>query len=138
MRTPELEAAFLATTYRIETPAGDFDLRIGERHPAFEVFLRQQGASNWGIVTACNPGGRLTLEMNAFFHETLQARILQQGWRSLPSRHLADSADWPVELGFCVLDVGEEKLRTLAAGFDQAAVVFGQAAPSAGRLLWIA
>ena len=137
MRTPQLEAAFLATTYRVEAPDAHFDLRIGWSDPEFDRFLMQQGASNWGIVTACNPGAILTPEQNVQRHAALQARVTALGWQHFPASNHADSGKWPVEPGFCVLDASEASLCRLATEFGQSAIVFGQAGQGGGRLVWL-
>jgi hypothetical protein len=138
VKTTQLEAAFLATTYRVETPGARFDLRIGLPDQAFEAFLNQQGASSWGIVTACNPFGEPTLEENAQRHAALLARITALGLRYFSASNHADSGKWAVEPGFCVLDASEDELCRLAAGFGQAAIVFGQVGQGGGQLVWLA
>jgi hypothetical protein len=137
MRTPELEAAFLATTYRVDTPQGRFDLRIGIADAAFDAFLTRQRASSWAIVSACNPGGVLTLVQNAARHGALRARIEALRWRHWPASNHADSGEWPVEPGFCIVDADEAVVRGLAADFAQAAIVCGAAGHGGGRLVWI-
>jgi len=137
MRTPELEAAFLVTTYRVETPDGCFDLRVDLPDPTFDDFLGRENAASWGIVTACNPGGILTLQQNAERNDALLARIKALGWRYHRASNCADSGEWPVEAGYCVLDAEEAALRRLAAEFGQAAIVCGQAGQSGGRLVWL-
>ena len=138
MRSRQLEAAFLVTTYSVEAPEAKFDLRIGRGDFAFEAFLQRQGAASWGIVTACNPGGVLTLDDNAQRHAALLARLDGLGWRHFPASNHADSGEWPVEPGFCVLDASEQGLCRLAAEFGQAAIVFGQVGLGGGRLVWLA
>jgi hypothetical protein len=137
MRTPELEAAFLSTTYRVVTPEGRFDLRIGVPDPAFADFLSRQNATSWGIITACNPDGVLTLPQNAERSCALLARIKALGWRYFGADNCADSGEWPVEPAFCVLDAGEAALRRLAAEFGQAAIVCAQAGQDGGHLVWL-
>ena len=137
MKTSRLEAAFLAITYRVETPEAIFDLRLGLPNPAFDTLLRQQGAASWGIVTACNPGGRLTPEENETRQAALLDRLNALGWCRFPASNHADFGKWPVEPGFCVLGVSEEALCQLAVEFAQAAIVFGQAGHGGGRLIWL-
>ncbi len=137
MCSSQLEAAFFATTYRVEAPEANFDLRIGLPNQAFDTFLQQQGAVSWGIITACNPGGALTFEENPARQAALLGRLNALGWRHFPSSNHADSGKWPVEPGFCVLCISEEGLCQLAAEFAQAAIVFGQVGQGGGRLIWI-
>lgn len=134
---PELEAAFCATTYCVEVGGEVFSLRIGEAHPAFSAWLKRQGAATWGIVTACNPGGRPTPDANTGRNRELRRLIEARGWRHVPACNRADAGDWPNEEGFCVLDADERLLGLLAAVFGQAAIVFGRADDGAGRLVWL-
>lgn len=136
--SPELERAFRATTYCVEAGGEVFSLRIGEAHPAFSAWLKQQGTATWGIVTACNPGGRPTPDTNVGRNRELQRLIEARGWRCVPACNRADAGDWPDEPGYCVLDVEAHELGSLAAAFGQAAIAFGHADDGAGRLVWLA
>ncbi|MDR1367197.1 MAG: DUF3293 domain-containing protein [Candidatus Accumulibacter sp.] len=122
-----LETAFRATTYRIETPDQNFDLRIGGRNAQFARFLEISGCREWGVVTAHNPGGRLAEapDANEVRNTELEREIRRSGRRFYPTRHCADRGDWPVESGFCVLDASLDALRLLAGRFSQLAFVYG-------------
>ena len=139
MKDTRLEPAFLATTYRVVTPAGTFNLRIGKPDAAFDLFLRRLRAVNWGIITACNPGGVLASDQKANDAATrkLAARIRAHGWLGFPSINRADGGDWPDEASYCVLDSGESALCRLAEELGQAAIVYGEAGGNGGRLIWI-
>ena len=137
MCSSQLEAAFFATTYRVEAPEANYDLRIGLPNPAFDAFLQQQGVASWGIITACNPGGMLTLEENAARQAALLDKLNALAWCHFPASNHADSAKWPIEPGFCVLNASVEDLSRLAAEFGQAAIVLGQVGQGGGRLIWI-
>lgn len=135
-----LKSVFLATTYRVVTPSATFNLRIGQPDLAFELFLRKWRAANWGIITACNPGGQLVPDANANTAATkeLATRIRAQGWLAFPSINHADAGDWPDEPGYCVLNAGKTALGNLARELGQAAVVYGEAGDYGGRLIWTA
>ena len=138
MHSPELDAAFRATTYRVETLEGCFALRVDQRNVAFDAYLRRQGVLSWGLVTGHNPGGRLLpSDENATRQNALHDRLFAKGWRYLPASHQADAGAWPDEAAFCVLNVAERDLECVAAEFDQAAVLCGTPGECA-RLLWIA
>jgi hypothetical protein len=137
VRTAELGAAFCATAYRVEAGDEVFSLRIGEVHADFSSWLKRQGAATWGIVTACNPGGRPTPDLNAGRNRALREAIDARGWRHVPTRNLADAGDWPDEPSYCVLDVEAHELGAVATAFGQAAIVFGSAHDGAGRLVWL-
>ena len=138
MENTTLEAAFLATTYRVVTPSATFNLRVGQPDLAFVLFLRRWRATDWGIITACNPGGRLVpdAKANAAATRELATRIRAHGWLAFPSINHADSGAWPDEPGYCVLNAGVRSLLELAHGLGQAAVVYGEIADSGGRLVW--
>lgn len=134
-----LKSAFLATTYRVITPSATFNLRISQPDLAFELFLRKWRAANWGVITACNPGGRFapSPEANDRATKQLAMRIRENGWLGFPSINHADGGDWPDEPGYCVLNAGDEALCRIAQDFSQAAIVYGEAGGGGGRLIWM-
>lgn len=139
MKNTSLEIAFLATTYRVVTPAATFNLRIGRLDLAFELFLRKWRAANWGIITACNPGAKLVPDpkANDLATKRLATSIKAHGWLGFPSINHVDGGDWPDEPGYCVLNAGELELCRLAGEFGQAAIVHGEAGGDGGRLIWL-
>lgn len=136
MRTPELEAAFRATRYRVDSAAGMFDLRIGVVNCAFDDFLRGQGVGCWGLLTAHNPGGVRCDDDNAARQRRLLQRLQQLGWRYFAADNIADDGRWPPELSVLIVQVGEQALRALASEFSQAAVVCGEVG-AAPCLVWL-
>ena len=136
MKTPELDAAFRATCYRVDCAAGVFDLRIGVVNPCFDDLLRAQGAGCWGLITAHNPGGVRCDAQNAARQQALLSRIESSSWPWLPACHLADDGRWPAEPGVLILGIGEAALGALAVEFSQAAVVCGELG-EAPRLVWL-
>jgi hypothetical protein len=136
MTSAALEAAFRATTYRVTTPQGLFDLRIGQDAPAFDDFLRGQGADRWTIVSAVNPRARLLSdEQNGLRQTHLRERVSALGYRFLATLNLADADDWPPEPSLLVLQVAEAQARALAREFSQLAVVCADTG-CAPRLVW--
>lgn len=137
MWSPELENAFRATTYCVEAAGEAFALRIGQAHPEFSSWLERQGVATWGIVTACNPAGKPTPDLNAERNRALRELIEARGWSHVPACNCADAGNWPDEPGYCVLDVDVHELGFLAVAFGQAAIVFGRSDNGAGRLIWL-
>jgi hypothetical protein len=132
-----LEAAFQSTIYRVSSPDGCFDLRIGLINAAFDSFLRARGAASWGIITAFNPGAiRLAEEENASRQARLQALLAQEGWAFLAACNLDVRADWPPEPSYLVLQMAQARLCMLAFEFSQSAVVWGETG-QAPSLLWL-
>ncbi|MDR2507982.1 MAG: DUF3293 domain-containing protein [Candidatus Accumulibacter sp.] len=126
MKSPELEAAFMATVYRVEAPNEYFNLRIDVPHAGFSRFLAVSGYSGWGLVTAWNPCGRLdSPAKNEARATALKREIETGGWRFHPASHHADQESWPVEQGFCVFNAPPGTLHLLARRFSQLAFVYG-------------
>jgi hypothetical protein len=46
---------YKATTFRVETPAGHTDIRVGAKHPGIDSFLSRHNATAWAYITAWNP-----------------------------------------------------------------------------------
>ena len=136
MRTEALDVAFRATSYRVDTAEGVFDLRIGRPDPAFDDFLRRQGVSCWAVLTACNPGGVRDDDGNRQRRLRLQERLQTLGWSFSLACNLADDRMWPEEPGFLLLQVSEKQVCSLASEFFQLACVCGDVG-GAPRLVWI-
>ena len=135
MRIAALEAAFRATTYRVETDEGVFDLRIGLSNKMFDVFLRRKDVSCWGIVTAFNPGGIRSDDANLRCHHQLLEKLQASSWIYLPACNLADDEAWPDEHGFLILQASEKEVCNLAAERCQLACVCGDVG-TLPRLVW--
>jgi len=136
MRTEALDVAFRATSYRVHTAEGAFDLRIGSPDPAFDDFLRRQGISCWAVLTACNPGGVRDDDGNRLRRMHLQQRLQSLCWSFSLACNLADDPMWPEEPGFLLLQVSEQEVRSLASEFSQLACVCGDVGGTP-RLVWV-
>jgi len=136
MKAAALEAAFRATTYRVDTPEGVFDLRIGVADPVFDSFLRGRGIACWAIVSAFNPGAmQQPAEENRRRQQLLRERVTALGYRFCAALNLPDADDWSPEPSLLVLEMGEAQGRALAGEFSQLAVVCGDTG-AAPRLVW--
>jgi hypothetical protein len=135
MSAHALEAAFRATSYRIATETGLFDLRIGENNPAFDAYLLAKNAACWGLITASNPGGVRCDADNPRQAQRLLGCLQALGHDFLSASHIADDGGWPEEKGFLVLQASEAEMRCLAADFSQLAFVWGTVGGKA-RLIW--
>ena len=90
-----LADAFRATTYRVATDDGVFDLRIGLANVSFDAFLRRHDVSCWAVLTACNPGAVRNDAANARRHQRLRERLRELGWSFVPACNIADDGAWP-------------------------------------------
>lgn len=132
-----LDAAFRATTYRIETETGCYDVRIGQRHPVLDALLVSRGADRWAIVTASNPGGqRCPAAINTRARLRLLARAEALGFAHCPASNHADDGQWPVECGVLLIGTTEDESLRLAGEFGQLACIVGETG-SVARLVWV-
>ncbi len=131
-----LEQAYRATTYRVNAPSGDIDLRLGEPSPALAALLSEAGVVHWAIVTAWNPASRLR---DTAANEAARARLHEwlsgKGYCWLPGANCANAGDWPPEVSCVVLGMPEAAALQCGSEFGQIAVVTGdgEAIP---RLNW--
>ena len=135
MTTQDLDEAFRATTYRVTTPDGVFDLRIGKADAAFDAFLRRRQISCWAVLTACNPDAVRDDAGNAQRQQRLRERLGELAWSYLPASNRPEDPGLPPEPGFLLLQVGEEEADRLAAEFSQLAYVCGDIG-GASRLVY--
>lgn len=133
---PELLSAYTQSLYQV--PAAAQCLRIGQRHPAFDRWLQQQGAHCWGLITAHNPHSVLLKPAdNATRHAQLLARVQAQHWPYTLSESRSPDPDcrWPPEQGLLILEISRAEALSLGQAFAQYAVVWGTVG-GAAELLW--
>lgn len=132
----EIERAYRNTRYRVDDPAGAFDIRLGERCPRLDVLLAAHGVTCWAYVTAWNPRSQpAPAAANAARHTDLRARVAQLGYSVLPGRGQPDSGDWVAEESLLILGIDEAAALALGAQFGQRAIVVGKAGGDA-MLRW--
>jgi hypothetical protein len=136
----ELEAAYRQTEYRVQTPAGDCVLRIGEYDPQAEAMLQAAlpFCHSWTLLTPCNPGSRpQTAARNAAACVALEARLRADGLRWLPALHRDPSRLWPDEDSYWMADPPPGWAEAQGRRWGQNALV--SAAPGrAPVLVWLA
>lgn len=133
-----LAAAYAATRYCVDTPAGRFALRVGQPlPPAFVAWLRAQDLPCWAVLTACNPASRRQSDaLNAAANQALAAAAAAAGCPCFPACNRAEAGDWPDEPGFLLLAAGADVLRALGRRFAQVALLGGQG-DEAPALVWL-
>lgn len=134
----ELDAAYRATTYRVYSPDGALELRVGEVSAALRDWLAELGEDCWAILTAANPRSMpLSASANAERQSQLECDLLEGGYETFLVENIADAADWPVEESCFVPGLAEEDALALAEDYAQNAILAG-GADGMVRLVWLA
>ena len=128
--TPEIEAAYLAASYRV---GGKLVLRVGEPSRVLDHLLANRGLDEWAYLTAHNPRSRqLTQEENAARQRELLARLA--GRRLLLGHAEAPDGAWR-EASVLVLGMARDEALALARSFEQNAFLAGRRGGVA-ELVW--
>ena len=136
VRDPALVAAYVATSYIVDTPSERIALRIGQRNRVFERLLRRRRVRSWAFVGACNPASRRLSRWRNAARAGLLVRVTKaSGLRTLPGEGLADDPDWGGEASLLILGIAPVRALRLARQFGQYAVVVGRRG-AAARLEW--
>lgn len=137
MKTPALEAAYLATAYCVDLPGGGVSLRIGETSPMLIAALAACRVGEWAILCAANPGAQALPEAeNAVRFGRLYDLLAGAGYECWLGVNLADSEEWPPEPSVCVPGLARSEALRLAAHFGQNAIVAGDAW-GVPELVWV-
>ncbi len=127
MSRPGLASSFARTLYRVQLPQAALELRIGQRHPKLDAFLREAKATSWVVLSPCNPGARLLDEAsNARRLAALREELEAMGLRHFPALGIpAPGEPWPPEPSLLILDLAPQDAAGLARRFGQLAWVRG-------------
>lgn len=132
----DLMQAYLNTQFRVETPAGQFTIRIGATSPPLDALLEQHGVRTWAFITAWNPGSRaLSDAENHARHAALQFRLEALGLTVLPGIGEGPDGSWPPEESVLVLDIDRTTARDIGSEFGQNAIVVGSSHEPAELLI---
>ncbi|MDR2688275.1 MAG: DUF3293 domain-containing protein [Azoarcus sp.] len=135
--TPEVVTAYCATTYRVYLPLGMADIRVGQKTPRVDDWLRAEGLICWGLVTAWNPGSqRCSAVENLRAQDELRRLLLAQNHRFFPGENRADAGDWPVEPSFFIPALALRAAHELARRFGQNAFLWART-NTAARLVFV-
>ena len=135
-RRVELEAAYRATSYFVDGPAGRFAIRVGAVSPEANALAAEQHVNTWAYLTAYNAGSvAAPAECNRARQRELEQAVTEMGFRFLRGEGKGDDGAWPAEPSLLILGIREDEAAALARRFGQAAFVFGERGETA-RLVW--
>ena len=121
------EAAYLATTYEVESPEGCWKLRVGKYSPKWEAWLYQHNVINWTMLTAVNPGSQaLSQEKNESRQQKLHSQLQKLGVWWLSGRSYGDDGEGEVEPMVWIANLALESAVQLSQQWQQAAFVRGE------------
>jgi len=122
-----IKNSYLATTFRVESPNGHIDIRVGEKHPRIDALLSHHNATEWAYITAWNPGSQpVAAEINSVAHAELIDLV---GKRALPYYEgdgIPDNLGWPPERSVWIAGITRREALTIGARFGQNAIVVGE------------
>jgi hypothetical protein len=131
-----LDAAYRATSFFVDGPAGRFAIRVGRPSAEADDLLDRHGASAWAYVTAYNPGSVPTpAAANAARQRELEQTVAEYGYPYCRGEGAGDDGAWLPEPSLLVLGASEVEAVALARRFGQRAVVCGERGGPA-RLVW--
>jgi hypothetical protein len=117
---------YKATTFRVESPAGHIDIRVGERHSPLDALLSRHSATEWAYITAWNPGSQpLSADQNALAHLTLLQTIRDRGFVCHIGNGIPDNEGWAPERSVWIAGIGRAEAIALGVRFGQNAIVVG-------------
>lgn len=121
------EAAYRATSYRVDDVGQCFAIRVGERCAPLDALLGARGVEEWAYLTAHNPGGRAEPAVaNERAQAQLEAELAAAGRETLRGASTADGGDWPPEPSVLVLGLPRAEALVIARRHGQEALVAGR------------
>lgn len=120
-----LSHAFEKAIYRVHSPLGDMDVRIGQLNRSLNQLLEQENSRGAAILTACNPGAQIcSRAFNDAVQESLLRDLQKLDLRWWPAVNLDPAGKWPDEPSLLVLDISLQQARWQARLFKQLAFVY--------------
>ena len=124
-----LTTAYTATTYRVRTPSGALDLRVGLKSAGLAELLRAAGKNRFALISAANPGSHpLPVAENRQRHERLLALLVANSLTWFESENIADLNEWPDEPSVLILGCSLQDAQRIGRDFEQNAVLAEQKA----------
>ena len=128
----ELFEAYKNTTYRVYSPIGKIDIRIGVINPLLQQLLLNNSSKSWAFITACNPYSVMQNEdVNTLLNTQLEDYLSGKRYVFFKGMGVGDDDSWEPEASFMVLNIRKEDAVKLGRHFKQNAIVVGVVGNSA-------
>jgi len=126
-RPPHYDERLNITYTSAEYVFHGFVLKIGQRHPEFDLWLDEQGYLNYAFLSAHNPRSiMLSPAENTERQENLLELLRVGGLPFAPAEGRDPNGEWRPETGVFLFDVPAGEVHELARVFGQNAVVEGK------------
>lgn len=123
---PELFEAYKNTTYRVYSPIGEIDIRIGVMNPLLQELLLNNHVESWAFITACNPYSVMqNAVVNTLLNTQLERYLLEKQYLFFKGMGVGNDDSWEPEASFMVLNIRKEDAIKLGRQFKQNAIVVG-------------
>lgn len=123
---PELFEAYKNTTYRVCSPIGEIDIRIGVLNPLLQQLLLSNHVASWAFITAYNPYSVMQdAGVNTLLNTQLEDYLSEKRYVFFKGMGVGDDDSWEPEASFMVLDIRKEDAIKLGRQFKQNAIVVG-------------
>ncbi|WP_300435966.1 DUF3293 domain-containing protein [Christiangramia sp.] len=127
-----LLTAYNNTSYNVFEPA--LSIKIGQRNPELDTFLKSMNHKKWAFITACNPFSKIVSDReNEERHHQLKEQIKEYPFFEGEGKGMDTS--WKPERSFLILGISETDAVKLGRYFEQNAIVLGSLKEHARLLL---
>ena len=122
----ELFEAYKNTTYRVCSPIGEIDIRIGVLNPLLTELLLNNSSESWVFITAYNPYSVMQdAGVNTILNTQLEDYLSGKRYLFFKGIGVGDDNSWEPEVSFMVLNIRKEDAVKLGRQFKQNAIVTG-------------
>jgi hypothetical protein len=134
MPDPQLQQIYREARYVVQDGDVKLTIRLDDENAAVNAFLRERGIASWAFLTAYNPWSTLLTEPeNQARQDNLVAQLKEAGYTFLEGYGTGD--DWDPEPSLFVLDISRSRAVSIAAEYEQHAILWGQT-DGAAELVW--
>lgn len=117
---PALVRAYRLTEYIVNTPLGEFSLRVNRVSDELQSLMKQHDAVTAAFITAYNPYSQpVTTEQNKLAQQDLAAEVKQFGLVTYSGEGKDPSGQWPAEESVLVLGISLAQIEVLARHYGQ-------------------
>jgi hypothetical protein len=137
MPKPAPISSYLATDYVVLDGGREIVIRIGQSNPQLDALLDAHAARHGVFITAHNPRSEPQPDsVNQAANDAMRRILAERGLVALPHIGRSPDGDW-IEHGFFVIGLEPADALSLAAEFEQFAIVLTERGKPAQLLLTI-